>query len=133
MLLVIGFDEPLQAALAKGAVTDDRRRYEPEAHHLAEPVGGELAPVQTRGEVPQGALPVARLVDRAADPFPVNGEVHQEGRIAAPRHAPFDVDLGALEQVEMGQFIRGHAWPSGSIGRPHHRHAGLPAATTSSA
>ena len=31
------------------------------------------------------------------------------------------------------QFIRGHGWPSGSIGLPHHMQLGRPAATSSSA
>src|SRR5690606_755134 len=111
---------------------------------LAEAVRGDLAPVQAGLEVPQRPLAAQRRVDAAwraiADGDGVALEVDEERRVARPGHPPLEHDLGASEQVErprgdavVAQFIRGHGCPSGSIGLPHHRHAGRPAAMISSA
>ena len=93
-----------------------------------------LAPVQAGFEVPQWALAAHRLVDRVVlEAGAAHG--HEERGVRAPRHPAVDLDLAVREERERvgDQFIRGHGWPSGSIGKPHHWHVGRPAATTSSA
>ena len=135
VLPVIDVDEPLHRALAVRPVAHDRRWNEVEPQHLAELVGGEFAAVQSRFEVPQWALTTQRLVDRLSAIIATR-DVDQKRRVAAPRHATLDVELAATEDVQLvgstGQFIRGHGWPSGSIGLPHHWHGGRPAATIES-
>ena len=138
VLLVVGVDEPLHRALAERAVADDRRRHEVEAHRLAEVVGGQLAAVQPRLEVPQRTLAAGRLVDRLGDVV-VAADVDQERRVAAPGHPPFDLDLAAGEQRPLRRPVAAVDHVSSSAGRcarrdpsgsPQNTHAGRPAPTT---
>ena len=83
----------------------------------------------------------------------------EEGRVRAVRHPTLDLDLAAKQVfdrvvdvvdtqfrplllvgprvvgvvdlvVHAAQFILGHAWPSGSIGLPHHVHSARPDSIT---
>ncbi len=135
VLTMIDVDEPLHRPFAVRPVAEHRRGNEVEAQHLTELVGRQLAPVQSGFEVPQRPLAAQRLVDPLGAVV-ATGDVDEERRVAAPRHAPLHIELAAVEDVQLvgptGQFIRGHAWPSGSIGLPHHWHGGRPAATIES-
>src|SRR4051812_7079924 len=135
VLTVVDVDEPLHRPLAVGTVAQHCRRHEIEAQLLAEVVGGDLSAMKSGLEVPQWPLAAQRLADRlgvlAATP-----DVNEKRRVAAPGHATDALDLAARQHVQLmrppAQFIRGHAWPSGSIGLPHHWHGGRPAATIES-
>jgi len=105
VLLVVDVDEPLQAAFPQRAIADDGGRHQSKSHRLAEPVGGQLTPVQPRGEVPQRPLAAERLVDRLCARVSIDDQVDEERGVAAPRHPPLDVHVGRGEQA---QFIRGH-------------------------
>ena len=100
VLLVVGGDEPLHAALAQRPVTDDGGRYQIEAHRMAQRVRRELTSVQTRLEVPQRPFTTERLVDALTGAFAV-GDVHEERGVAAPGHAALDLDLAAREDLEL--------------------------------
>ena len=116
VLLVIGVDEPLQAALAERAVADDGGRHEVDAHRLAQPVGGELATVQAGLEVPQRPLAAQRLVDGLRRPAsPSRRDVDEERGVAAPRHATLDVDLAAGEQLELRATVASSVHPRADV------------------
>ena len=108
---------------SRRAVTKHGWGNEIEAEDLAEVVGGDFTAMEARLEVPQRSLTAKRFVDRLGVHICI-GDVDEERGVAAPRHAPLDLDLTAGEDVKLvsalDQFIRGHAWPSGSIGLPHH-------------
>ena len=117
-------------------------------HHVpAEPgrqlVRRDLPPIEAGGEVPQGSLALARLV-YGPQAAPIVRDLDEQGGVRAPGHAPEDLDLAGPQDVEhprrvelgvggRGQFIRGHEWPSGSIGRPQKAQSGRPWVTRSSA
>ena len=94
VLLVIGIDVPLHAALTVGAVTDDGGWHQVDLHRLTEHIGRQLTPVQAGFEVPQGALAAHWLVDGLTHRSTVDDQFHQERRVAAPRHAALDDDVG---------------------------------------
>src|SRR5918995_4595616 len=145
---VVGLDverhEPLQRPRAEGqrvVVAQDRLGHDPPPQPLGELVGGDLAPVEPAGEVPQRPLAPAGLLDRAGA-VAVRADLDEQRGVRAPGHAPQHLDLSRLQQLERlwgaaagrrGQFIRGHTWPSGSIGRPQKPQSGRPWATRSSA
>ena len=136
VLLEVGGDEQLERALAERARRGGpwaARRPSPSASDSC--VGRHLAPVEAVGEVPQRPLAPARLVDRLR--LVVAGaQRHEERGVRAPRHAALDLDLAVAQEPQgvgtrSTQFMRGQGCPSGSIGRPHQRHGGRPAATIS--
>ena len=96
VLTMVGVDEPLDRALAIRARAHDGWRHNSEAHGFAELVRGDLAAVETSFEIPQGPLALQRFVNALADECAV-AKIDQERGIAAVGHAPFDVDLAALE------------------------------------
>ena len=77
VLLVVGIDEPLHAALADGAVAQHGGRHDAQAQRLAQPVGGVLALVQAGLEVPQRPFTGERLVDRLADLLVVEADLRE--------------------------------------------------------
>ena len=115
VLAVVGVDEPLQRALAERAVVaQHRRRDDAEAHRLAQPVRGDLPPVQAGLEVPQRALAAHRLVDRLGAGVPEAGE---ERGVARPRHPALERRSRPRRgcrarrpgtRAPRRQFIRGH-------------------------
>ncbi len=100
MLRVVGLDEELdRPGSERGIDPLDRRRDESPAESLGEHVGRDLTPVQVVGEVPEGPLAVARLVDREQLAASVGLDPHQEGEVGAPRQAPLDRELADGERV----------------------------------
>ena len=101
--------------------------------------------MQTRFEVPQRSLSAYRFVDTPSLE-PGLADRHQERGVRTRGHPPEDLDVATGEQCEPGllvdvlrlgvpggQFIRGHGWPSGSMGPEQNGQLGRPAATIVSA
>ncbi len=92
VLLVVGVDEPLERALAERAVTDHRRRNDPQPHRFGQAERRGLPPVEAGSEVPQRAFAAHGLVDRLLA-APVVGHPDEERRVAAPGHPADHLDL----------------------------------------
>jgi hypothetical protein len=114
---VVGIDEPLERALAERPVADHSWRHGTHRQVLAQQVGGTLAAVQTRLEIPQWTLAAHRLVDRLLRHVATSHRDQERG-VRAPRHAAIDLWLGVHQEGdrvgdrlggEPAQFMRGHA------------------------
>ncbi len=85
--------------------------------------GDDLPQEEPGREVPQGALPAARLVD-GSDLLLAVADADEEGQVGAADHASFDFYLTLGEQPERlvhvsggcEPFVRGHTWPRWSRG-----------------
>ena len=108
MKVWVVIDEQLDRTLTERALTKDGGRHDVEAHRDREAICRDLASMQTWVEVPQRALTLHRFVDRSFAAVLVRDRAQQRG-IAAMGHPSQDGQLAAQEQVDVGQFIRGHA------------------------
>jgi hypothetical protein len=97
-------DKPLHRPFARRAITEHRRRDDPEAERFAHAIGRDLTTVQTRLEVPEGPLATHGLVDGRMWLAFVD-HMYKECGIAAVWHPPFDLDL-TVQQVHDGVVNR---------------------------
>src|SRR6266508_4920286 len=91
VLLELGLEEELERAFAVRALAHDRRRHEPPAERFGEEIGGQLALVEPRREIPQRPLTALGLVDGA---HAGAAELHlrEQRHVAGPGHAALDGD-----------------------------------------
>jgi len=91
----------LLATISKTAmpVAQDRRGNEIESHRLGQFERRDFAAVKTGFEVPQGTFAPQRFVDRLCTARVV-GNLHEERRVTAPRHATDDLDLAFREEAQ---------------------------------
>ena len=144
VLLEVGRHEALERSLAEGPVSLHGRGHEAPAERLGEMVGRDLPPEEPRWKVPERPLAALRLV-HAERARVLEYQLHQKGRVAAPRHAALHRDAAAGEQIECRRsrrhrahlttcpLLRGQTCPSGSLGWLHMGQRGRPARTSARA
>ena len=120
VLLEVRVDEQLQRPGVKRAVVARHRLGDqPPSEGLGQLVGRHLPAVQAVGEVPKRPFRPTRLVDRHCGRVTV-GDRDQIGAVAAPGHAPLDLDSACGQELQGSggrwPLVRGHEWPSGSMG-----------------
>ena len=105
-------DEVLDRSDAVGAIADDGEGDEVPFEDFAEEVGGVFPLVEgTRGEVPEGHLAVAGLVD--GEPFPLaKTDPGQEGVVGAVRSEFAGEELALGKEIVSGLVVA-HRWTLG--------------------
>ena len=98
-------DEALHGALTERALGPlDGFGHEAPAQRLGEHVGGDLAPEEPAGEVPQRPLALERLV-HGQQLLSLQAAGHEQRRVRAPGDAPVDLHV-TLEEDALDLGVR---------------------------